>query len=403
MTNADGTSSHSAAASMVGYIYQLRAALLWALQRGKERPGSVCAIERLDDVSFSDPSGGAVELIQTKHQVDRVADLSDSSVDLWKSLRVWIDGTTSGAIPRDATLTLVTTAAAANDSAASLLRIRDRNVPRARSSLDLVANTSSNVTTAPARAAYLRLTTNEREALLSRVVVADLAPNILALDEELTAEVFHAVDRVHLPSFLQRLEGWWFRRALNHLVTSGAPPINLLELDAEMSRLREQFGRESLPIDDDLLAIAFDEAAAAAYGEFVFVKQLELCDMRPKRVVLAIQDYFRATSQRTRWLTEDLVVSEELSRYEDRLSEEWTRVWEAMCNELDQDETETMKRKAARAVIRWADEVAVHIRPEVTEPFVSRGSFHILADEARVGWHPEFRAQLATLLEGAAE
>jgi hypothetical protein len=34
----------------------------------------------------------------------------------------------------------------------------------------------------------------------------------------------------------------------------------------------------------------------------------------------------------------------------------------------------------------------------VTEPFVTRGSLHMLADEQHVGWHPEFRTRLAGLL-----
>jgi ABC-3C protein len=42
----------------------------------------------------------------------------------------------------------------------------------------------------------------------------------------------------------------------------------------------------------------------------------------------------------------------------------------------------------------------ISIRPGVTEPFVVRGSFHMLADEAspRIGWHPDFHDRLTELL-----
>jgi hypothetical protein len=33
---------------------------------------------------------------------------------------------------------------------------------------------------------------------------------------------------------------------------------------------------------------------------------------------------------------------------------------------------------------------------------MTRGSFHMLADELRVGWHPEFLARLRHLLEPEA-
>ena len=51
-------------------------------------------------------------------------------------------------------------------------------------------------------------------------------------------------------------------------------------------------------------------------------------------------------------------------------------------------------------MLAWAERAAIGIRPGVTEPFVVRGSFHMLADEAppRVGWHPEFHDRLAKIL-----
>ena len=34
------------------------------------------------------------------------------------------------------------------------------------------------------------------------------------------------------------------------------------------------------------------------------------------------------------------------------------------------------------------------------EPFITRGSYHILSDKQKVGWHPEFQNRLKFLLEG---
>jgi hypothetical protein len=35
----------------------------------------------------------------------------------------------------------------------------------------------------------------------------------------------------------------------------------------------------------------------------------------------------------------------------------------------------------------------------VVEPFVSRGSLHMLADDLRIGWHPEYRDKFSAFLE----
>jgi hypothetical protein len=48
------------------------------------------AIERLDDITF-ESDGTALELLQTKHHLNQEASLTDSSTELWKTLRIWAD------------------------------------------------------------------------------------------------------------------------------------------------------------------------------------------------------------------------------------------------------------------------------------------------------------------------
>ena len=73
-------------------------------------------------------------------------------------------------------------------------------------------------------------------------------------------------------------------------------------------------------------------------------------------------------------------------------------MFEAMRDDVGDDATDEAQEQAARSVLAWAERTPIPIRPSVTEPFVTRGSLHMLADEARIGWHPEFRARLAALL-----
>ena len=79
---------HSAAPSAAGYLYQARLALVEALRYVYVQSGIEIAVEKLDDVSF-EQDGSALELLQTKHHLRRSGNLTDFSVDLWKTLRVW--------------------------------------------------------------------------------------------------------------------------------------------------------------------------------------------------------------------------------------------------------------------------------------------------------------------------
>src|SRR5947209_4933798 len=78
-------STFSAAEQNLGYLFQARMALLLVLEEGDEDAAVV--LEGLDDVSFE--SGGDPQaLLQLKHHV-KEASLTDSSPELWKTIRVW--------------------------------------------------------------------------------------------------------------------------------------------------------------------------------------------------------------------------------------------------------------------------------------------------------------------------
>lgn len=399
MTGSTKGGAFSAADASLGYLYQVRSALLWALRRLRTEPDFLVSVETLDDVTFANSGGEAVDLLQTKHHRVKAAALTDASVDLWKTLRIWFEGCESGQIPKTANLFLITTALAPDGSAASRLRSANRDQSSAKSALDAVASSSSNLTNQKAYEAYLKTTSGQRSAILDRITVIDAAPLINDLESELRQEVYWAAEREHHAAFLERLEGWWYRRILLQLSGSDADRVGSVEIESKMSDLREQFKQEALPIDDDLLQFTLDDLTKAAHEDSAFVRQMEIIQAGKRRVANAIRDFYRAFEQRSRWLREELIESLDLQNYERRLTEEWELVFDAVRDDLGEEAAEEMKEKAARSVLTWAERTTIPIRPAVTEPFISRGSLHILSDELRIGWHPDFRERLASILD----
>jgi hypothetical protein len=398
MTGAPGNSPFSAADPTLGYLYQVRLALLLALRRLKTDQNFLVSIETLDDVTFETAGGDAADLLQTKHHRTGSANLTDASTDLWKTLRIWFSGRATGQILPHTNLFLVTTGIAPPNSAASRLRSADRDVPAARAVLDATAQTSVNVTNREAYQTYLTATPAERTAILGQIEVIDGASTVSDLEAQLRAEIRWAANKDHLTAFLDRLEGWWLRRVLRQLTDSPTGRIGAAELESEMSDLRESFKQDALPIDEDLLDFTLDDATREAHDGSIFVWQMEIINAGKKRIAAAVRDYYRAFEQRSRWLREDLVVDMDLSKYEKRLSEQWELIFEAARDELGTSPSQEIKEGAARSVLAWAERAQVSIRPQVTEPFVCRGSLHMLSDEGRVGWHPEFQDRLAVLL-----
>ena len=398
----DSANKFSAADSALGYLYQVRVALLWALRRMKTDTQFFVSLETLDHVAFETITGNPADVLQTKHHQSKAASLSNSSSDLWKSLRVWFEGYSKGSISLSTTLYLLTTVQAPSNSIASYLRSsNERNVDAALDALLVTAQTSTNASNASAYKIFLESTPAIRKALIEQVFVIDSSPSIQGLDDELTKELFWAVERKFLEAFLERLEGWWFRRSIKQLLNiNQGDRIMAVEIEAQMSDLREQFKQESLPIDEDLLAFDLDEVTKSAHINSKFVRQMELIPAGKRRIAAAIRDYFRAFEQRSRWLRNDLLLVGDLGRYEKRLLEEWELVFEAMRDDLGSNAAEEAKRKAALEMLKWAETILIPIRPSVVEPFVTRGSLHMLSDEIRLGWHPDFHEMLTELLTG---
>lgn len=390
-------SPFSAAPSATGYLFQCRYALLESLRRLRKNENFAVSVETLDDVVF-EKSGEAVDLLQTKHHVARTADLTDASPDIWKTFRVWCEYLENGSIPEDSTFFLITTSCAPEGSASYYLRIGEsRDVVKAIERLNATAESSTNKTNTRAYKVFRNLSAEKKRNFLEAVIVLDNAPVISDLDGLLKEELFHAVEPRFLDSFVSRIEGWWFRRVINQLARNTSEPILSEELLAEEGRLREQFKQDNLPVDDDIMNATVD---ASGYQDRTFVHQLRLIEIGNRRIFYAIRNYFRAFEQRSRWVREDLLFVGELDRYEDRLVEEWELLFEAMKDDLGNDAAEEAKKKAAQALYKWV-ETGSHrsIRAGVTEPCIARGTYQILADKLRVGWHPEFLKRLKKLLE----
>lgn len=396
MPDAIKPTSFSAADAAMGYLYQVRSALLWALQRVGNDLDFVVSIETLDDVTFQTGNNSATDLLQTKHHLKRQASLTDSSPDLWKSLRVWFEGYNSKEIPHNATLHLISTANAPKDSAAFLLRVSaERHIEKAMESLDGVARTSSNETNKKAYEVYLGASQEVRASILNRVVVFDDAPTVHDLGSELRKEVYWACQKEHHVAFLERLEGWWFHRVLKQFKDPERFGIRSAEIEAKMGDLREQFKEESLPIDSDLRDFNLDDATVAAHKNNTFVKQLNVIGVKTARIRAAIRDYYKASQQRSRWVRH--IMNLDLQRYDKRLEEEWELVFGEICDELDDTATDMDRKESGRRVLAWANKAHIPIRTNVVESFIFRGSLHILSDEARIGWHPEFREIFSSL------
>lgn len=387
------TPSHDASASLAGYLYQVRYALLRGLEEGKHSPSHSLSIEKFDDVAFEE-DGQPVEFIQTKHRGPQ-RDLTDSSPDVWRTLRIWIprllDDPTATASMR---FVLVTTSVAPQGSALSMLRNidSDRDESRAIDLLVTAAQTSRNTHTAPGRDMFLKLTPAKRHLLVKNIWVFDQAPNIVDVRQEIESELHYSAAQEQVPQLTDHLEGWWFNKVVTALGDPDSSDIPLASIQRKVDELRENFRLDHLALDDSIEAMP--PATELPPDNRTLIRQMRLVAISESEVRATVHDYYRASAQRSRWARENLLTDGEADRYDRGLCDAWHRRFLACTADIPPDCDDLSKEAKGRKVFRWSREYQRPFRNR-DELWLSSGSFQMLADSVRIGWHPNYATLLA--------
>jgi len=393
-------SPYSAAEQGLGYIYQARFAL-WKILELPEN--SSLLLEKEDDVTFDEADGGK-NLMSLKHKAVGDA-LTDLAPDFWKSVRIWLAHyKANGRIGCDARFMLFTTGAVSGDSMLTIFKDEEADgEARARAANGPLAN-SKSVLIVAVREELDTLTAAELADFYSRITIADATLRITEIPSAVINRHLRTIRRDSRLFLFERLEGWWMDQAIRLLARERTAAISGVEVSDKLSAMAEEYRNDNLPItfrqrQPNQMDVDNDPR--------LFVQQLRALEVSTTRLQAAIIDYYRAFEQRSSWARENLLVANEIEEYEDRLIDEWSRYKEVVFETISDKSDDAVCLAAGRELYRWAEleTASLRIRERVTEPYVVRGAFHILANarpQPHVHWHPRFLARLAHILGKAA-
>ncbi|NDP62031.1 ABC-three component system protein [Polaromonas sp.] len=402
------TDQYAAGEQGLGYIYQPRFGLLKLLQLPES---TSILIEKDDDLDFIDKDG-VKTLASLKHKGvgDRLTDLS---TDFWKSVRIWIarynrDGRSEASLR----FFLFSTGTVSSTSFLRRFLLEqpaydDEVKSLSQLTADVLAKTESKLI-GPIAEEFHKFNDHEKEDFLSRIVIFDGGSRIEDVPSIIKDQHMRGIHRDNRNAIFERLEGWWNDTIVNLLVRKRTEPIFGYEVSDKLSAFAEEYRSDNLPVTF---------RGKVPEGEIdvdndprLFVAQLREIGIASNRIRNAILDYYRAFEQRSSWARESLLISGEMEEYEDRLVDEWSRYRDLVFEELDKESADAVLLDAGKALYRWVDiesgnSSTLRIRERVTEPYVIRGGFHILANSRplpRVYWHPRFLDRVGQVL-GAAE
>lgn len=379
-------SSHEAAGQMIGYLYQVRYAMLLLLE--SDDPSSKISIEKFDDIAF-EKGYSPIEMIQNKHHV-KTGNLGDSSTDLWRTIKVWLDQIKKMPnLLNNCKFLLITTQKASQGSVASMLKKEKRDEKKSIQILKSIAKEHGNSSLNDVYNTFLEFNDNMLCALFKSVEVIDGAPNIVNLNDKIMKHIRVSCYPGYENSVLNQVEGWWFNLVINALSSSDHTLIDYTSLRNKIVSVGDQYQIDNLPIEEWSLNEFSDEELEQ--DNRIFIQQLRLIEEKNAVLRRAIKNYYRAYNQRSSWAREELLLPNELENYEKRLIDEWEQC-KAFIDEFD-DPIEQGKKLYKEIMNK-----DIPIRKLCVEPFVMRGSYEMLSDKMDVGWHKDFIEKLKILL-----
>lgn len=396
----------SAGPQFLGYLYQAHYALYTLLKEPEEEAGLV--IEGLDDIELN--TAEFKSLKQLKHHITKKASLSSLSVDFWKTIRVWSAGLKAKKWkPLETKLMLITTAAAPNNSIASLLRDDTKRDPDTalKKMMQMASATYKSTRLTDEFEAFNLLTKGQKKQLVQSIFIVDASPDIADIEDHIKQSLRPAVPKNKLDHFCQSILGWWYKQVAKQLLTeardkgpSKAQMIRSIDLSNIIDEMRGHFQRDVLSIDFPR-AEPEEEFYAAQDGR-MFVRQLRCLDVAPEQVRLSIKKLYRAVMQRTHWASKDLLYTDEMVNYDEELRERWEeqvvklKRKDKYYGKLNDD---IVCAEFGRRILNWAEEINIPIRSSMPakDEYVTHGSYHLLADaeQPRVHWHPKFLDQFS--------
>ncbi|MFL5350624.1 MAG: ABC-three component system protein [Hyalangium sp.] len=400
-------SSHEASDSYLGYAYQGLYALLILLDA--QDGASVC-IESGDDVSLSSP--GSASLFQLKHSLNNPPALTTKNDGFWKTLRIWaprandslvsLHFVTSAEVSASDPLKTLATPGSDRTKLVEALVAEAQRVQDSRKEAVSKNAKLPYAERAPGCEAFLSLSATERQALVDRISIHAQNGSIADIPTKVGDKLRTFIPREIRSKVVERLIEWWDRQVTLALLGKRTREIPKSELVSRLQELAAEHLEKTLPDDFSKLKPVNTEEERGGPWE----QQILLVRGGESRVHRALVARWRAREQRNRWMRDDVSLATLCNEYDDRLEEHWRDRHDPMCEDC-LGASEDQACQEGLKLLDWSHLSAPNeippIRADWRLPFYVQGGYQQLANDLRVGWHPEYFSRLKGLAEAPAQ
>ena len=385
---------HSAAGPLGGYLWQLRKALVHLL--GLDF-GQAVVLERHDDICVVRLKNELLTAIQAKHSLNE-GTLTLRSVELWKTLRVWSAMTLSSS--STTTKLILATTSGLNSELAMLgagYAGRDQSsLDSVIQKLNRIAVKCPNKELSRCYSAWEKLEPDQRQELVSRITIESGSRKL----SHISGELMNAVRKHHipdddLPAVTRDVEGWYTDLIAKRLTSDGCE-IQYQEVWEFIHDHHRKYRAVAPPPEPESGDSVDSLAKELIDTEALFLRQLELLRARATALEKAAHYYSRARVARDRWLEQAAVARRQITNFVTELQDHWSVKSDAALRDIDETSNEAVLRSAGWTIHDSCMDYQAPFGPHPAPKYLTSGSYHILADEVLIGWHPNYHDLLET-------
>lgn len=385
-------SDHTSPGQMAGFLFQPERALFWL---AKSERGSRVGIETEDDIVLRAKAGHSVHE-QDKHSINPTGySLGNRSKDLWKTLKIWLQAVDNHEVVLDTTeFYLVTNKILPSECLAKQIgtATTEQDVSQCIQHLREVAADPPEGISQEVNW-VLQHNDNSLVDFISKIRIVDGSESSGPQLREAIISHLHIASNLPANDILQALLGWVHETTMDLWRNEEAAWLTREAFDIQFNRLISIYQCKAfVEIASNLVPIP--EGEKEKHQNRLFVKQLLLLSLEQEDdlIVDAINDYIRCVSEITRFSKEGSITKSDVEAFMNRLHERWKIIFRRYSHKLAEGEIDQMLECSTGFDILF--DTLNHREnlagQETQEYYLTRGSYHRLADDLLVGWHPRF-------------
>ncbi|SDC48841.1 ABC-three component system protein [Paraburkholderia lycopersici] len=385
--------------------------VLWHLMRA--RPGDVVAFEHVGDVSTRTADGQVISEEDKSGLAHNP--IADRAVSLWKTLANWIDARREGSLPAASVYVLYVAQpydgpiadelhrCTKTDDAIELVgRLRkhfasDLETNEVKKAVKVAAKKSGSAslgdesesddeTPAALVKQLRRVFANDDEVIASIVTYFSIEKGTASPVKEVRGEILAHVRDEHVDEVTESLLGWTKTQVMAQIEARRVVGIPFDEFREYRLVVYERVLGKLKEFPEHTLTPHRSEIEEHLEGSN-FVRQLNVLELEDEMIEAYVKDFMRASSARTSWAALGYLNPRSIGPFVEELQDHWNQ------SALEVKTLHTDKTPIQRGVklLLLCMTKEARIQTVRVPTYFSRGSFHEIANELKIGWHPDWK------------